>query len=89
MKPQLSKSWADVADETEEAEASSTSDVKPNSELKMDSLAMDESKSVYKTLSDPDDASIEAVRTFSLFLYKCLCLIASKFVCGSDLKARI
>ncbi|XP_031103771.1 DEAD-box ATP-dependent RNA helicase 38 [Ipomoea triloba] len=69
MKPQLSKSWADVADETEEAEASSTSDVKLNSELKMDSLAMDESKSVYKTLSDPDDASIEAV-TSGDTLYK-------------------
>nr|GMD41550.1 DEAD-box ATP-dependent RNA helicase 38 [Ipomoea batatas] len=65
----MSKSWADVADETEEAEASSTSDVKPNSELKMDSLAMDESKSVYKTLSDPDDASIEAV-TSGDTLYK-------------------
>ncbi|XP_019175934.1 PREDICTED: DEAD-box ATP-dependent RNA helicase 38-like [Ipomoea nil] len=60
-KPQLSKCLADVADETEEAEASSTSS--------MDSLAMDESKSVYKTLSDPDDASIEAV-TSGDTLYK-------------------
>nr|GMC78830.1 DEAD-box ATP-dependent RNA helicase 38 [Ipomoea batatas]GME18263.1 DEAD-box ATP-dependent RNA helicase 38 [Ipomoea batatas] len=58
MKPQLSN-----------MDASSNSDVKPNSELNMDSLAMDESQSVHKTLSDPDDANIEAV-TSGDTLYK-------------------
>lgn len=38
------------------------------SDLTLDSLAIDESKGVKKTLSDPDDSSVEAVRPPSLSL---------------------
>ncbi|KAK4419288.1 DEAD-box ATP-dependent RNA helicase 38 [Sesamum alatum] len=54
-KPAETKRWADVAEEEQDiAEASST-------EVKLDSLAIDESKLGHSTLTDPEDSSIEAV----------------------------
>ncbi|KAM3287918.1 DEAD-box ATP-dependent RNA helicase 38 [Capsicum chacoense] len=63
--PPESKSWADQADEIDQAEQlSSAAD-----DIDIGSLQVDESKTVNSTLSDPDDSRIEAV-TSGDTLYK-------------------
>lgn len=81
--PPETKRWADVAEEAEaeaeaeqEAEASST-------DVKLDSLAIDESKQGHSTLTDPDDSSIEAVILSIYWIIVCsfLCIY-----CGSGFR---
>ncbi|XP_028069288.1 DEAD-box ATP-dependent RNA helicase 38-like isoform X2 [Camellia sinensis] len=62
-KPSETKlSWGDIADEPEEPDAPSTSDEKSTSDdLKIESLAIDETKKVHKFLDDPEDSNIKAV----------------------------
>ncbi|XP_073150769.1 DEAD-box ATP-dependent RNA helicase 38-like [Henckelia pumila] len=50
--------WADVADEAEEEQDTAQP---PSSEIVLDSLAIDESKLVGKTLTDPDESTIKTV----------------------------
>ncbi|KAL3825830.1 hypothetical protein ACJIZ3_021859 [Penstemon smallii] len=63
-KPQETKRWADVAEEEEaagkqeEEEAAKQKDAEASSTGKLESLAIDDSKLVDNTLTDPDDASI-------------------------------
>lgn len=61
--PPETKSWADQADEIDEAEQSSAANENDvTAETNIGSLQVDESKRVNSTLSDPDDSSIQAVR---------------------------
>ncbi|CAL5334645.1 unnamed protein product [Camellia sinensis] len=62
-KPSETKlSWGDIVDEPEEPDAPSTSDEKSTSDdLKIESLAIDETKKVHKFLDDPEDSNIKAV----------------------------
>nr|XP_004238462.1 DEAD-box ATP-dependent RNA helicase 38 [Solanum lycopersicum] len=59
--PPESKSWADQADEIDQAEQSSASNEDAAAEINIGSLQVDESKRDNSTLSDPEDSSIEAV----------------------------
>ncbi|PIN21467.1 hypothetical protein CDL12_05812 [Handroanthus impetiginosus] len=61
-KRQETRRWADVAEEVEaEEEAEQQKSDASSAEVKLDSLAVDESKPGRSTLTDPDDSSIEAV----------------------------
>uniref|UniRef100_A0A5B7BGM0 RNA helicase n=1 Tax=Davidia involucrata TaxID=16924 RepID=A0A5B7BGM0_DAVIN len=60
--PEVKLSWGDEVDDVpEEPEVPSTSDDKTTSELKIDSLAIDENKKVNKFLDEPEDSNIKAV----------------------------
>ncbi|KAA8518660.1 hypothetical protein F0562_016134 [Nyssa sinensis] len=60
--PEVKLSWGDEADEVpEEPEVlPSTSDHKTTSELKLDSLAIDNNKKVNKFLDEPEHSNIKA-----------------------------
>ncbi|XP_028119335.1 DEAD-box ATP-dependent RNA helicase 38-like isoform X2 [Camellia sinensis] len=60
--PETKLSWGDIADEPEEKDAPSTSDEKSTSDdLKIESLAIDETKKVHKFLDDPEDSNIKVI----------------------------
>lgn len=69
-KPQTAeiKRWGDMVDDEEQpGDTASSSEDKVVGELEVDKLTIDDSKKVNKFLDDPEDSSIQAVRSPSLF----------------------